>query len=170
MMQIFAFHSKVYWRWIWQRQCLYSWLVLNISTHYDQMRQIKQPTVTMKLIAGGKTCRACADKKMRLHIRQQIQINHAGVYYVFFLCFSCHLCMCIPDAMKACGDAKGTANGATEYYLPHPYKCNKYIECYSSGDQGAERDCPGSSFFNPQYKDSNHLFVPNLTHTQCKQT
>ena len=29
-------------------------------------------------------CGACTDKMMRLHVRKQI--NHAGVYYVFFLC------------------------------------------------------------------------------------
>ena len=48
------------------------------------MRQVKQPTVTMKLIVGGKTYRAFTDNMMRLHVRQQI--HHAGVYYVFFHC------------------------------------------------------------------------------------
>ena len=130
------------------------------------MRQAKQSTVTMKLIAGVKTCRACTDKIMRLHV------SILCVLPLFLLPSLHDVSSCtlrIPDANKACQDAKGAANGATAYYLPHPYKCDKYIWCFSSGDQGVEQPCPGDLMFNPQYTDNTDLCIAADAVTQCKQ-
>ena len=56
-----------------------------------------------------------------------------------------------------------------QYYLPHPYKCDKYIWCFSSGDQGVEQPCAGDLMFNPQYKDNTDLCIAADAVTQCKQ-
>ena len=76
---------------------------------------------------------------------------------------------CVTDTEKACQDAKGAANGATEYYLPHPYKCDKYIQCNPSGDRGAEQPCAGGLMFNPQYNDNTDVCVAANAVTQCIQ-
>ncbi|KAI0235920.1 hypothetical protein LSAT2_013529 [Lamellibrachia satsuma] len=76
-------------------------------------------------------------------------------------CYSCNCSSvvatddCTVDAVTACKNAKATHSGKTEYRIAHPYKCNKHIWCYSSGDNGIEQTCAGSELFNPNYTDNS---------------
>ncbi|KAI0235912.1 hypothetical protein LSAT2_013534 [Lamellibrachia satsuma] len=96
---------------------------------------------------------------------------------------TCHSCSCSSVAPKddctldsltavtaltACKEAKGAHAGEAVYYLPHPYKCNKYIWCYSSGENGIEQQCAGNGKFNPDSTNNNALCKDDVP--KCMQT
>ena len=55
------------------------------------------------------------------------------------------------DADNAC---KNSGNANDTFLFSHPYKCDKYIECYSLGQRGRELGCFGE-MFNPDYTDNS---------------
>ena len=61
--------------------------------------------------------------------------------------FSCSF----PDVLAECKAAKAAHPGRASFYLAHPYKCDKYIWCFSNGDNGADVPCSTTLFFNPSY-------------------
>ncbi|KAI0225403.1 hypothetical protein LSAT2_023779 [Lamellibrachia satsuma] len=58
---------------------------------------------------------------------------------------------CTVDVHAECKAAKAAHPGRASFYLAHPYKCDRYIWCFSNGDNGADVPCSTSMFFNPSY-------------------
>ncbi|KAI0241805.1 hypothetical protein LSAT2_018237 [Lamellibrachia satsuma] len=94
---------------------------------------------------------------------------------------TCHTCSCSSlsptadcsfgrlGAMKACKDAQGAHSGETEYYLAHPNTCNKYIRCFSSGNDGVVQPCGATSLsFNPDYTGTADVCKDKNEVPQCK--
>ncbi|KAI0218037.1 hypothetical protein LSAT2_030225 [Lamellibrachia satsuma] len=72
--------------------------------------------------------------------------------------------------MKACQDGQGAHSGETEYYLAHPNTCNKYIRCFSSGNDGVEQRCAVTLLsFNPDHTGTADVCKHKNEVPQCNE-
>ncbi|KAK2173029.1 hypothetical protein NP493_910g01068 [Ridgeia piscesae] len=68
---------------------------------------------------------------------------------------------------KQCGDARAAQGDHTTYFLPHPYKCNKFVGCYNNGTYGTDQDCQPTYKFDPAHNPSKYPCKPQAEVPQC---
>ena len=73
----------------------------------------------------------------------------------------------LSDASKVCSEATGAVHTVVGgyFYLPHPYKCNKHLQCSENGNIGYDQPCSPTLQFNPGYTDNTDICIRDVS--QC---
>ena len=73
----------------------------------------------------------------------------------------------LSDATKVCSETTGAVHTVVGgyFYLPHPYKCNKKLQCSENGKIGYDQPCSPTLQFNPSYTDDTDICIRDVP--QC---